>query len=510
MDPGERKEGKGAIGAKVELEGAHAAIEQIFGAEDDRPALRAGRSHRLHGTDAMDPGRRWEERCRQAGDTTVWPVTEASELLHAIRSHVLEGNDRRLRSASRAFALANRDVALLVRRLGCLRELFGEDGFHDVPDLNQRVQRCLDLVTAVGMESATAALADAALTDTLTGVGNRRSLQETAGAALTQSSRNKEPLSLAVIDLNGLKEINDTRGHAAGDRALTDFTTSLRSVMREDDRLFRVGGDEFVLLLPGASGEAVTKVMSRAERLKAPAFSWGAATCPAEGRDLDSLMKLADSRLYRSREAEGYYARRHPQEVDPVLAMWLRIPAAGTASPAKKSEKPRRRSRAGLLVGGVAVLAALLMATVVKPGPAKTILLPYAPSVSVTPERARQTRATTAAPAHAGAKASSPGRAATNLPVAVSKGGSNSSNAGSVVPPVTRGPSVPTKSATTLSTPPSTLGGATGSSQGQTVQGQPPSNGSGSTGTAGSGGGHGSGSGQASGKAQSGKSPSRP
>ena len=499
-------------------EGAHIAKGHSLSAGDKRPALSVGGTERICGPLEMDPGRRWEERCRQAGDTTGWPAGEASELLQAIRSHVLQGDDRRLRSATRAFALASRDVAPLIRRLGCLRELFGEDGFHDVPDLSLRVQRCLDLVTAVATESATAALADAALTDALTGVGNRRSLQETARTALPHASRNKDPISVAVIDLKGLKEINDTQGHAAGDRALTEFTASLRAVMREDDRLFRVGGDEFVLLLPGASGAAVAKVMSRAQRFNAPAFSWGAATCPAEGRDLDSLLELADGRLYQSREAEGYYARRPRQEVDPVLAMWLRVPIAPTASPTKRYEQPRGKGRTGLLVGGLAVLVAVLIATVLKPGPTKTILLPYAPSVSVTPGSAPQTKTTSVAQAHAGTEASSPRGAATTAP-AVSKGASSSSKPGAVVPPATGAPAPQSPNATTLA-------GTAAGSPNQAGQTQPQNNPSGSTGAGGSGGGqisgggsgspggHGSGSGQVSGKGQtgtqSGKSPNRP
>jgi len=96
--------------------------------------------------------------------------------------------------------------------------------------------------------------------DALTGVGNRRSMEEELSRAVEMARRERRPCGLAILDLDHFKRINDRYGHAAGDRALVDFVGLVRGATRKVDRLFRYGGEEFVLLLPAADGAALRAV----------------------------------------------------------------------------------------------------------------------------------------------------------------------------------------------------------------------------------------------------------
>ncbi len=305
---------------------------------------------------------RWRERCRaQEGDgAAAWPEQDAGALLAAVLTALSGAGDEGLAPAARRWATATSSMPVLVRRLGTLRELLAESGVVEGPAATEHIQHVLDKVTTLSTEAALAELEDAALTDALTGVGNRRALDQAARAALATAVRRHEPLSVAVIDLDGLKAINDTSGHAAGDRAIAGMAASLRAALRDTDQVFRVGGDEFVALLPLAPGAMVAELMHRAERFNAPAFSWGAATAPADGTSLDELQRLADERLYEARREAGYYARD------------ARPPVPTTTTGSATTRLPSRRgfaTAAALSVAGVVGLALLWPAAPARPSP---------------------------------------------------------------------------------------------------------------------------------------------
>lgn len=150
--------------------------------------------------------------------------------------------------------------------------------------------------------------------DPLTGLGNHRAFQEELARQVADARREGRSLSLAMIDLDDLKRLNDTDGHAAGDQLLATVGRLIRATNRASDRSFRIGGDEFALLLPATSTETAYGVV---RRLLASAtgghptlrgtqrfsFSAGISTCPSPSADSVHLAHHADAALY--------WAKRH-------------------------------------------------------------------------------------------------------------------------------------------------------------------------------------------------------
>jgi diguanylate cyclase (GGDEF)-like protein len=147
--------------------------------------------------------------------------------------------------------------------------------------------------------------------DPLTGVLNRRGLGERLGIELTRARRTAEPLTVIAVDLDGLKEINDEYGHAAGDEALVLAAGVMRSVLRDVDVLARFGGDEFLVLLPNcdlANGARIAETLRAAVARAAEGGSWpvtislGVACGPPLPLDEDVLTSAADGALYEAKD----------------------------------------------------------------------------------------------------------------------------------------------------------------------------------------------------------------
>ena len=158
-------------------------------------------------------------------------------------------------------------------------------------------------------------LEKAALTDVLTGLRNRRALESDLRADLAEARRHGEPLMILSIDVDDLKHVNDTMGHAGGDELLRQVGTALQETFREGDRAYRVGGDEFAMILRRTGVDALRSIRGRvgdatkAVRLTFPMnhLSAGAAMFPLDGEDLESLLRVADSRMY-----DAKWARKTP------------------------------------------------------------------------------------------------------------------------------------------------------------------------------------------------------
>ena len=140
----------------------------------------------------------------------------------------------------------------------------------------------------------------AALTDELTGLANARAFGEDVRLDLARAARTGGPLTLAMIDLDGLKAVNDSLGHQAGDARIRLLADALRAVARTSDRVYRLGGDEFAALLPGSSAAGGVAFARRLGAWLAAGEEAATATtgvAQAEGPDAEALVHAADLAL---------------------------------------------------------------------------------------------------------------------------------------------------------------------------------------------------------------------
>ena len=153
-------------------------------------------------------------------------------------------------------------------------------------------------------------LLEQATTDGLTGVFNRRHFLELAQYEVTRSVRLNQPLSIALIDIDYFKQINDTYGHHAGDAVLVNFARICQERVRDVDLVARIGGDEFVILFPLASGIQSAEVLDRVhaglaacQNSHSATISVGIASMPCAVETIEGLMELADQALYQAKQA---------------------------------------------------------------------------------------------------------------------------------------------------------------------------------------------------------------
>lgn len=155
-------------------------------------------------------------------------------------------------------------------------------------------------------------LQQAAQTDSLTGFPNRRFFLEKLALEWSETLRSHRSLSCIMLDIDYFKQINDTHGHDAGDRVLQRVASGIRSCIRSNDILARIGGDEFVVLCPDSALGAALACAERIRRAVAAididirfplGISAGVACRDAEIRDAEALIKCADQGLYRAKQA---------------------------------------------------------------------------------------------------------------------------------------------------------------------------------------------------------------
>lgn len=180
------------------------------------------------------------------------------------------------------------------------------------------------------LREALTAVERLAVSDDLTGLFNRRGLSTVGRQLIEEARRQQHPVSLLVLDVDGLKAVNDRHGHAVGDEMLRDVTAALTSGLRTADVIARIGGDEFAVILSGVQADsdaalAVRRINAylarRARRENRPyqlTVSAGAAIgYPDVTYDLDSLLRAADEAMYndkRRRAPRRPRPRRTPKE----------------------------------------------------------------------------------------------------------------------------------------------------------------------------------------------------
>ena len=163
--------------------------------------------------------------------------------------------------------------------------------------------------------------------DALTGLPNRRLLDDRMELAIAHSRRSGSQLGVLFFDLDHFKRINDTHGHELGDQLLLEVARRVRQCLREDDTLARLAGDEFVVLLPDIESEAPIRSVTRrigeqfGDKVVVAgvplriSVSIGVAICPADGADPESLLRAADAAMYAAKRA-GRNAVRFSRDIE--------------------------------------------------------------------------------------------------------------------------------------------------------------------------------------------------
>jgi diguanylate cyclase (GGDEF)-like protein len=149
-----------------------------------------------------------------------------------------------------------------------------------------------------------------ARTDPLTGAANSRSFLETAAYEVSRQKRYRRPLSVAFLDCDNFKQINDRLGHAAGDILLEKIANALQKELREVDVVARLGGDEFAMLLPETDADAAsgvsTKLLASLQACTTEygvTFSIGMITFLEPAKDTDELLRIADDAMYEAKRS---------------------------------------------------------------------------------------------------------------------------------------------------------------------------------------------------------------
>jgi diguanylate cyclase (GGDEF)-like protein len=165
-------------------------------------------------------------------------------------------------------------------------------------------------MSTLSNEQQTAALRETATRDGLTGLLNRAGFLRLAGEEVARMRTSRGTAQLILADLDHFKQINDEQGHAAGDRAIATFADACRAAVRSTDLVGRYGGEEFILLLAGATPDRASEVIdaidlamkqaSTNDQVRLPTVSYGIATLEGGG-DLQRTIEYADSALYRAK-----------------------------------------------------------------------------------------------------------------------------------------------------------------------------------------------------------------
>jgi diguanylate cyclase (GGDEF)-like protein len=187
-----------------------------------------------------------------------------------------------------------------------------------------------------------------AVTDPLTGLYNRRLFSEAFEKELNRARRYGSPLGLVILDLHRFKEVNDKHGHPRGDEVLRSAAGTLKKALRTSDSAFRIGGDEFALLLPQTDaaqalalsrrvGTVFEESIAHFQMDVGVSMDHGVATFPQDGDQADQLIRVADERLYRLKHANhGKNPVGGARTEPPSTSASAPEPAASAPEPAER------------------------------------------------------------------------------------------------------------------------------------------------------------------------------
>lgn len=226
---------------------------------------------------------------------------------------ILSAQERETHAQAAQTAGGGRNVEIRLHvRDGSLRDTLYSTNVVTLQGTDHFLVTMLDITE---LKRAQTELQKLATTDALTDLFNRRHFFELANTELQRAIRHQQPLALALLDLDHFKHINDTFGHATGDRVLTAFAKVCKENIREIDVLARFGGEEFILLMPQTDSEQAYQVVERL-RLATTQLSvevdvqqvsltssFGIAVLAGEQDTLDAILQRADEALYAAKQA---------------------------------------------------------------------------------------------------------------------------------------------------------------------------------------------------------------
>jgi diguanylate cyclase (GGDEF)-like protein len=184
-----------------------------------------------------------------------------------------------------------------------------------------------------------------AVTDPLTGLYNRRLFSESFEKELNRARRYGQPLGLAILDLHRFKEVNDQHGHPRGDDVLRAAAATLKKALRTSDSAFRIGGDEFALLLPQTDSPQALSLSRRVQTVFAEmiqplqlavsvGMDHGVAIFPQDAELADQLIRIADERLYKVKH------QNHGKSLNGTSRAETAIASEAPSAPPAAEEKP--------------------------------------------------------------------------------------------------------------------------------------------------------------------------
>ena len=192
-----------------------------------------------------------------------------------------------------------------------------------------------------------------AATDPLTGLYNRRLFEEYFEKELNRARRYSQTLALVIMDLHQFKEVNDRHGHLLGDRILRSVATVFRQSLRTSDYAFRIGGDEFALLLPQTEPVQAAALSRRVRstfdeavaplKLEVPlGLDYGVGVFPSDGEQKEALVRVADERLYEMKHASrgNHAAPAEKKPEPPPVPAPVQFPPVPARGPLESAPAP--------------------------------------------------------------------------------------------------------------------------------------------------------------------------
>lgn len=247
----------------------------------------------------------WRRSLRADPLLSRWAMPDLRPLAVAFNNALTGDDDGELVQEANKLVRADLEPITVVLVTTRLAETFTDETGAGSGAVTRSLVSTLGQLCGLLMDTKVADVSADARRDFLTGLENRRAWDE----AMAELSAGSEDFDVAMLDLDGLKKVNDEGGHIAGDDYIKAFSADLASALHDRGRCYRFAGDEFAAVVVGAAdGVLSAMLLELASATSVAPFSFGVASTNSDGRDTAALVKLADARLYNMK-------REHKQAI---------------------------------------------------------------------------------------------------------------------------------------------------------------------------------------------------